>query len=120
MLDVRMGKTSCSICDSRLIDPVTGDVLAAFRRDYVDSLNKQCTVWALVNTGAEWDCVQTANEQCRNVCLRCYTAISKAKWVIGIQELKKLQKVSDCVKHMAVSKVESLVHMLVFQESDNS
>ena len=113
MLDVRMGKTSCTICNSRLIDPVTGHVLAAFLRDYVDLLDTQCSVWALVNTGAEWDSVQTANEQCRNVCIRCHSAISKAKWVIGIQGLKKLQ-VSDCVKDMAVSKVESLVHMLVF------
>ena len=117
--DVRMGKTECAICEKGLIDIKTGWALAAFRRDYLDVIDKQCTVWALVNSGAKWDSVRTANDQCRNVCIRCHSALSIAKWAIGIQSLKKLQ-VPDCLKHVVTRKVETLVNMLVFQGTNNS
>ena len=119
MLDIQMGRTVCAICTTGLIDPQTGHELAAFRRELVDVLASKCTVWTFVTTGASWDSIRLANQHCRNVCLRCHSAISIAKRCIGIQRLKALQ-ISDCIKQMAARKVESLVYMLVFQRDEPS
>ena len=91
MLDIERGKTVCAICTTTLIDPHTGYEVAAFRREYVDVLDKQCTLWAFLKTGATWDYIRLASEQCHSVCVRCHTAISISKRCTGIHRLKTLQ-----------------------------
>ena len=117
--DMQMGETTCSIGKTDLIDPHTGCELAAFRREHVNVLDEQCTVWALVKTGASLESIRHASLQCRNVCIPCHSALSLAKHCIGVHRLKTLQ-VSDCIKIMAAKKVESLTYLLVFQGADSS
>lgn len=119
MMDMHMGKTVCAICTVGLIDPKAGYELAAFRREYVDVFDTQCTVFAFVKAGGRWDSIRAASERSRKLCMRCHSAVSTAKRYIGIQRLKMLQ-VSDGIKQMAARKVESLVYLLVFQGSNNS
>jgi hypothetical protein len=118
MWDIQMGKTTCDICKADLIDPQTGCELAAFRREHVNVLDEQCTVWSLVKTGASLECIRHVNLKCRNVCIRCHSALSLAKFCIGVHRLKTLQ-VSSCIKIMAARKVESLANLLVLQGTDN-
>ena len=86
-----------------------GCELAAFRRVNSDVLDKQCSVWACVKTGAPWKSIRVAYEKSRNLCMRCHSAFSIAKRYIGIQRLNPLH-VSDCIKQMVNRKVETLVY----------
>jgi hypothetical protein len=117
IMDIQMGKTACAICTADLA--IMGSAGAAFRREYVDVLEERCTVWTAVKSGAPWDFIRAANVRSRNLCMRCHSAVSISKKCTSIQRLKKIQ-VSDRIKQMAKSKVETLVHLLIFQGSDNS
>lgn len=120
IMDIQMGKTVCAICTVDLaIVGAVGAAGATFRRELVDVLDETSTVWTAVKAGAPWDSIWAANVRSRNVCMRCHSAFSISKRCIGIQRLKTLQ-VSDCIKQMARRKVETLVHLLVFQGSNTS
>jgi hypothetical protein len=119
MWDIQLGRITCEICKIDLIHVPTGREISAFRREHVNVLDEQCTVWAHVKTGASLECIRNMSLQCRNVCIRCHSALSLAKRCIGVHRLKTLQ-VSDTIKIMVAKKVESLTNLLVFQGAHNS
>jgi hypothetical protein len=116
-LDIQMGRTACQICQKPLIHPQTGSALAGFRRVSVDVFSKECTVWALVANGSNFDAIREAHNKCCNLCIRCDSTVNKAKRFLGIQRLKTLH-LTDATKRDVASKVARLAFFLVFQGSD--
>jgi hypothetical protein len=75
--DVRNGKGQCALCGSRLLDPVTLETLQAYERDHLDVFQKTATVWELLVTGASFARVLAENAHCRNLCVRCHSAVTE-------------------------------------------
>jgi hypothetical protein len=110
--DVHNGKWSCALCTCILFDPVTFQSQQAFERDHVDASTKTCTVWELLVTGASFDRVVHENDKCRNLCVRCHSAVTLAERTVGILRLKTIH-CSTYTKKRALYQVETLTKMLL-------
>jgi hypothetical protein len=119
MMDIQLGKTVCAVCAARLAIGTMGATGAQFRRERVDVLDKQSTVYQLVVAGAPNVSIRAANVRSHNLCLRCHSAFCISKKFIDIHRLRTLQ-VSNYTKKMAQEKVETLVYLLVFRKFENS
>jgi hypothetical protein len=112
--DAASGKWCCALCTSTLFDPITFQPLQAFERDHVDVFSKTCTVWELLVTGAPFDQVVRENDKCRNLCVRCHSAVTCAERKVGILRLKSLDPgISSYIKRRALYQVETLTTMLL-------
>jgi hypothetical protein len=111
-LDIRTGKWKCALCEVHLFDPVTGFRLQAFERDHIDVFDKTTTVWELLVTGATFSQLSHENNKCRNLCVRCHSAVTCAERTVGILRLKT-HGVSAYVKQHALHQVETLTRMLL-------
>jgi hypothetical protein len=60
--------------------------------------------------------IKTENDKCRNLCVRCHSAVTYAERTIGILQLKNKphkREVSEYVKKRARYQVETLTKMLL-------
>ena len=116
--DARDGKWTCSLCACILFDPVTFQPHQAFERDHIDEFTKVCTVWELLVSGASFDRVVHENDKCRNLCIRCHSAVTSAERAVGILRLKNLRSpcISTYTRRRALYQVESLTNMLLSRD----
>jgi hypothetical protein len=115
-LDACTHKWKCALCAVKLFDPVTFQVERAFERDHIDVFTKSSTVWKLLVTGAPFEVLVKENNKCRNLCVRCHSAVTCAERAVGILGLKALdrsQRVSTYTKRRALQQVETLTRMLL-------
>jgi hypothetical protein len=115
--DAAVGKWQCALCLCPLFDPVTLQLVRAFERDHVDVFSKEATVWELLVTGASVTRVFAENQNCRNLCVRCHSAVTCAERTVGILGLKALARreegLSNYIKQRALHQVETLTLMLL-------
>jgi hypothetical protein len=116
-LDAQAGKWMCALCDICLFDPVTLRPLQAFERDHIDVFAKTSTVWELLVTGAPFTQITNENDKCRNLCVRCHSAVTCAERAVGILNLKAVNRgplgVTSYTKKRALYQVETLTRMLL-------
>jgi hypothetical protein len=117
IVDANKGKWRCSLCEVSLFDPVTLQPHRAFERDHLDVFAKTTTVWELVVTGASFERITAENDKCRNLCIRCHSAVTCAERTCGILRLKVLDRtplrVTPYTKKRALYQVETLTDMLL-------
>ena len=115
--DACRGKWSCALCAVTLFYPGTYQLQQAFERDHEDVFTKTCSVWELLVTGAPFERVIQENDKCRNLCIRCHSAVTCAERAVGILRLKTLDQkptgVSSYTKQRARYQVETLTKMLL-------
>ena len=118
-LDAQNGKWTCSLCHTVLFDPLTLHTLEGFERDHVDVFAKTASVWELLVTGAPFESIQQENDKCRNVCVRCHSAVTCAERAVGILRLKALDRtpggLTQYTKDRALYQVETLTRMLLLE-----
>jgi hypothetical protein len=116
-LDAQSGKWKCALCAIHLFDPVTLHPIKAFERDHLDVFDKTSTVWELLVTGAPFDQITAENDKCRNLCVRCHSAVTCAERAVGILQLKTLNRtprgLTSYTKERALYQVETLTRMLL-------
>jgi hypothetical protein len=115
-VDARCGKWMCALCAIPLFDPVTFVSNRSFERDHLDVFTKQTTVWKLLVTGCSIHEIKTENDKCRNLCVRCHSAVTYAERTVGILQLKnkpRKQPLSEYVKKRARHQVETLTKMIL-------
>jgi hypothetical protein len=115
-LDAHCNKWMCALCEIPLFDPVTFVSKRSFERDHLDVFAKTTTVWRLIVTGCSMHQIKTENDKCRNLCVRCHSAVTYAERVVGILQLKnkpRKQPLSEYVKKRARHQVETLTKMLL-------
>lgn len=117
-MDVRNGKWQCALCSVHLFDPVTLLPLRAFERDHIDVFTKTSTVWELLVTGAPLTQIRAENNKCRNLCVRCHSAVTCAERAVGILRLKAISRpphrpITLYIQKRAKYQVDTLTKMLL-------
>jgi hypothetical protein len=109
-------KWYCALCKIVLFDPNTLESFRSFERDHIDVFKKTCSVWELIVKGASIDCILLETKKCRNLCIRCHSAVTCAERAVGILGLKVLernQSISNYDKARATIQVDALTRMLL-------
>jgi hypothetical protein len=116
-LDAHAGKWKCALCTTSLFDPTTLQSLEAFERDHLDVFTKTASVWELLVSGAPFEKIKQENDKCRNLCVRCHSAVTCAERAVGILRLKSLDRTQSGLplytKQRALYQVETLTRMLL-------
>ena len=109
--DAQNNKWKCALCDLTLFDPMTLQIIHAYERDHTDVFMKSTAVWEPIVSGAPFNQVILENDKCRNLCIRCHSAVTCA---VGILRLKKSPlELSLYIKQRALYQVETLTKMLL-------
>ena len=115
--DGRSGKWQCALCSTVLFHQDTHEIVRAYERDHIDVFNKSASVWELLVTGAPFEQVVHENDKCRNLCVRCHTAVTYAERTVGILGLKKIESLSSYVRKRARHQVNTLVTAMLEDSS---
>ena len=114
--DGRSGKWRCALCSIVLFRPDTHEIVHAYERDHIDVFDKSSSVWELLVTGAPFQQVIHESNKCRNLCVRCHSAVTYAERTVGILGLKTIETrcpLSPYIRKRARYQVDTLVDTML-------
>lgn len=107
---ITRGFANCRMCNSPIIDTVSGRIIQAFEADHIQPKDKYISIGVMIRQGFPLRDIMEELAKCRLLCVRCHDIVTFAQQKTSILHIKHIDKLSSAVRNridVVVQDIES-------------